>query len=118
MQNDVRDERVGVANRPVLQPQKLGIDDGAIVKKFVTESTALDEDQEEIRRLLLKARPPIGWNPTTFLTITKLNLPECGLSSLPTDLAKWLPNLSVLFCPKNNFEELPAVIGSCPSLQV
>ena len=77
-----------------------------------------NDENKDMKLLLQKASPPIDWNPSTFSNITKLNLPECGLSSLPANLGTWLPNLSILFCPKNKFEELPAVIGSCPNLQV
>lgn len=116
MQDDVRDERVDVANRLSSSPQrKIGIG-GGITKKSVTEP--LHDDDHDVRLLLEKASQPIHWNPATFVNIIKLNLPECGLSSLPTNLGKWLPNLSILFCPKNNFQELPSVIGSCPNLQV
>lgn len=50
--------------------------------------------------------------------LQKLNLPNCGLSTLPMNLPKLVPNLSIIFLPKNHFEELPAVIGSCTKLQV
>lgn len=118
MQDDIgRDERVDVAPQ-----QKMG--GGDIINKSEKSAAAplvTDNDNDEnndIRLLVQKASPPIDWNPSTFSNITKLNLPECGLSFLPANLGTWLPNLSILFCPKNKFEELPAVIGSCPNLQV
>ena len=117
MQDDVRDERVDVANFAHSPSRKTdGINEGAPNKKHATETN--EHDEREMRLLLQKASPPIDWNPSTFANITKLNLPDCGLSSLPASLGMWLPNLSILFCPKNMFEELPAVIGSCPKLQV
>lgn len=109
MQDDGKDGPVDVEilRRPS-SPKKSGI----------ASSYKMDEQEQEIRRLFQKASPPIEWSPTTFITITKLNLPGCGLSSLPSSLATHLPNLSILFCPKNNFQELPEVIGSCPKLQM
>jgi hypothetical protein len=59
-----------------------------------------------------------GLSRLDFGVLTTLNLPNCGLSSLPSCLPEILPNLSILFMPKNKFEELPSVIGSCPNLQV
>lgn len=108
MQDDGRDGRLDVKIRRPLSPQKEG----------TATSYKVDEREQEIRRVFQKASPPIEWNPTTFVTITHLNLPGCGLSSLPSSLATYLPNLSILFCPKNNFQELPEVIGSCPKLQM
>lgn len=113
MQNDLRDERVDVAP----PQQKIRIGGGGILKHDGA-APLVTNDEEEMKLLLQKNSPPIPWNPSTFSNITKLNLPDCGLSSLPPNLGTWLPNLSILFCPKNNFEELPAAIGSCPKLQV
>ena len=77
------------------------------------------EENDVIFQALLKlAQPPIDFNPLSLQHLTQLNLPNCGLSSLPSNLGTYLPNLSILFCPKNQFDELPAVIGSCPSLQM
>ena len=53
-----------------------------------------------------------------FSTLTQLNLPNCNLSSLPSELPELVPNLSILFCPNNRFEELPDVVGQCPNLQM
>lgn len=116
MQDDVgRDERVDVAPQ-----QKMS--GGADICKSAAAPLVTDNENgnknKDIQILLQKASPPIDWNPSTFSNITKLNLPECGLSCLPANLGTWLPNLSILFCPKNKFEELPAAIGSCPNLQV
>lgn len=84
----------------------------------MAEEYALEEDEVSIRELLSLAQPPIHFSPPTMQNLTQLNLPKCGLSSLPHDLGTLLPNLSILFCPANRFDELPAVIGSCPSLQM
>jgi hypothetical protein len=50
--------------------------------------------------------------------LTKLELANCGLTSLPEILPIIVPNLSILFCPKNNFSEMPAMIGNCKKLQM
>ena len=73
-------------------------------------------EDAEMLRLCELAQPPI--DPSMMDKVTKLNLPECGLTSLPANLGQAMPNLSILFCPKNNFDEVPVVIGSCPKLQV
>ena len=56
--------------------------------------------------------------PFQHYAIQKLDLFQCNLSSLPSSLPDVLPNLSILFCMKNNFTEMPAVIGQCPRLQM
>ena len=56
------------------------------------------------------------WYPLS--NVTKLNLPNCGLSELPSQLPTALPNLSILFVPQNNFCEVPSVIGQCLKLQM
>mmetsp|Transcript_12589 Transcript_12589/g.30477 ORF Transcript_12589/g.30477 Transcript_12589/m.30477 type:complete len:535 (+) Transcript_12589:155-1759(+) len=50
--------------------------------------------------------------------LTKLDLPNCNLTSLPESFHLAVPNLSILFCPKNKFSELPAEIGLCRKLQM
>jgi hypothetical protein len=72
--------------------------------------------QEEEQKWLLERTGLSTINDLTSLT--KLNLPNCGLSNLPVNLPALLPNLSILFAPKNHFEELPPVIGKCSKLQV
>jgi hypothetical protein len=72
---------------------------------------------EEIRRLLQLATVKIqGSLPVT--NITKLDLSNCNLSTLPAGLPEAVPNLSVLFLSKNRFREMPAVIGQCSKLQM
>jgi len=46
-----------------------------------------------------------------------LNLSNNALSSLPDDLHK-LSKLRIIFCSKNNFTELPEVLGLCPNLEM
>lgn len=79
---------------------------------------AFEENESTYQELMKLAHPPIEFSPPTLLQLTQLNLPNCGLESLPSNLGTFLPNLSILFCPANMFDELPAVIGSCPSLQM
>ena len=50
--------------------------------------------------------------------LTKLDLPNCGITSLPESFHLAVPNLSILFCPKNKFTEVPAEIGRCRNLQM
>jgi Leucine-rich repeat (LRR) protein len=76
----------------------------------------LEQDREEQEKFLLE-KSGLS-NVIALSTLTKLNLPGCNLSSLPSDLPRLVPNLSILFCPKNSFEELPALIGQCPKLQM
>lgn len=74
-------------------------------------------------------RPPILHTTTNNITqhlsasfstetITKLDLYNANLSSLPSNLPTYLPNLSILFCMKNQFTTVPEVIGKCPKLQM
>ena len=81
-------------------------------KKQKTDNGSLEKEQ----RWLLEKTGLSSVNDLTALT--KLNLPNCSLSSLPENLPELVPNLSILFAPKNKFKELPAVIGLCSKLQV
>jgi Leucine-rich repeat (LRR) protein len=91
-----------------------------IMKRKMSTTTTTPEEQEEeeqeqekwfLERTKLSTRHDLT-------CLTKLNLPNCGLSTLPSEMPKLLPNLSIIFLPKNDFEELPAVVGACPKLQV
>lgn len=53
-----------------------------------------------------------------LLSLTKVDLFNCGLSLLPSNLPEILPNLSVLFLTNNNFSILPEVVGRCSNLQM
>lgn len=80
-----------------------------------------DEDEKSFEEVMRMASPPVEISSmikTDLESLTKLNLPGCGLSSLPSNFQSQLPNLSILFCPNNHFKELPPVIGSCPRLQM
>lgn len=75
--------------------------------------------EEEIQREEKWLVEKCGLSVVQDLTaLTKLNLPDCCLSELPSNLASLVPNLSILFCPKNRFVELPPIIGECPNLQM
>lgn len=50
-------------------------------------------------------------------TLEILNLTGNRLSDLPADLPR-LAKLKILFCSSNEFDHLPAVLGSCPSLEM
>ena len=79
------------------------------------------QQTEEFLQLVLSTLSPSGIvqnHRTDLSALTKLNLPGCGLSSLPSSLPELCPNLSILFMPKNHMKELPSVIGKCPKLQV
>mmetsp|Transcript_18815 Transcript_18815/g.38549 ORF Transcript_18815/g.38549 Transcript_18815/m.38549 type:complete len:545 (+) Transcript_18815:67-1701(+) len=62
--------------------------------------------------------PTRGTFTNTLSTITKLDLPNCGLdeNSLPSSLASSLPTLKILFFFKNKFTKYPAVLGECENL--
>lgn len=76
----------------------------------------LEQDKEEHEKFLLE-KSGLS-NAIDLSTLTKLNLPRCNLSSLPSELPSLVPNLSILFCPNNRFEELPALVGQCSKLQM
>lgn len=60
----------------------------------------------------------LSTTPQDLSQLIKLELANCNLTSLPNDLPTLLPNLEILFCPKNRFVELPAVIGQCQRLRM
>jgi Leucine-rich repeat (LRR) protein len=76
----------------------------------------MEKDKEEYEKFLLEKSGLLS--VTDLNLLTTLNLPACNLSSLPGELPRIVPNLSILFCPKNQFKELPAIIGECPNLQM
>ena len=88
------------------------------IKKLKTAHEQNDDDEtgHEIRQLLVLSKTP-SIN-IDLSNITKLDLFQAGLNSLPTTLPKHLPNLSILFCMKNQFVEVPAVVGECKKLQM
>ena len=55
---------------------------------------------------------------TDLSSLTKLDIFNGGLSYLPESLADFLPNLKTMFLMKNNFKEVPAVVGSCKNLDM
>ena len=71
----------------------------------------------EVHQLLklLKTPPSTDFDLTCM---TKLDLFNCGLSTLPSCLPDALPNLSIAFLSNNQFTEIPAVIGACQNLQM
>ena len=79
------------------------------------------DEQEGIRSLLKLSRQAtpelLATNPP-YIHVTKLDLPGLGLSELPDGFETSFPNLSILFMPKNNFSEMPAVIGRMEKLQM
>lgn len=79
--------------------------------------TGTDEgSKNEVTQLITLSKTPDLIPP--FTSITKLDLFQANLSTLPTSLPEHLPNLSILFCMKNNFEVVPGIIGKCPKLQM
>lgn len=73
--------------------------------------------EEEIRALVCRARQSIA-DDVRWSDITKLDLSDCGISSLPDSFAILLSNLSVLFLSNNKFTEMPEIIGKCKNLQM
>jgi Leucine-rich repeat (LRR) protein len=76
----------------------------------------MEQEKDEQEQFLLEKSGLSTYSDLSLLT--QLNLPACNLSSLPSELPRIVPNLSILFCPKNQFKELPALIGECPKLQM
>lgn len=70
-----------------------------------------------VRRLLSLAKIKVA-HPAPFSNITKLDIFDCGISSLPDSFAEAFPELSILFLSKNKFKEMPKMIGDCPKLQM
>lgn len=59
-------------------------------------------------------------NTSAFTNLTKLDLFQANLdeSSFPPFLPKFLPNLKILFCMKNNFKTVPPIISAFPNLSM
>ncbi len=74
--------------------------------------------QEEQRQWLLEHIPSSPTTTVDLSSLTKLDLPNLGLTELPSSLPEICPSLSILFCPKNKFVEVPSVIGQCKHLQM
>jgi hypothetical protein len=82
---------------------------------------SVEDGDEEIRRLLQQGKVKItieGSVSLPLMNISKLDLSNCDLSTLPAGLPEAVPNLSILFLSKNRFREMPAVIGQCSKLQM
>ena len=80
----------------------------------INDESAVEEERRNVQLVLESS----GLGRVELSVLTKLDLPGCGLSALPSSLPELVPNLSILFMPQNNIKELPAVIGACPNLQV
>jgi len=81
-----------------------------------------DETKQDQQQQWLLEHVKIPSSPTPsaadLSALTKLDLPNLGLTELPTCLPRTCPSLSILFCPKNKFVEVPPIIGKCPELQM
>ena len=84
------------------------------------EQQQQQQQQQQRQRQWLLGHIKIPLIPTSFdlSALTKLDLPNLGLTELPSCLPEICPSLSILFCPKNEFVEVPPVIGKCPNLQM
>jgi serine/threonine protein kinase len=85
-----------------------------------TQKAASNNDNDSnscIRGLVRLARENIT-DDVLVHRIVKLDLSGQGLSSLPHGMDRALPNLSILFLSQNSFVQMPAIIGSLPSLQM
>lgn len=87
----------------------------------MTEPKAIPQQEEE-QKLWLLDHVKIPSSPTggdfSLSALTKLELANLGLTELPSCLPEICPSLSILFCPKNNFVEVPPLIGKCQHLQM
>ena len=83
---------------------------------FLLDPTQQEQQQHWLLEQLRRKTPS-----TTTKTVwqlahrTKLDLGQLGLTELPVCLPAICPNLRILFCPENNFVELPAVVGAAYS---
>ena len=84
-------------------------------KPSLEEATS---EEEQKKWLLDHIKVPSSPASLDLSALTKLDLPNLGLTELPSCLPDICPSLSILFCPKNNFVEVPPLIGKCPSLQM
>lgn len=97
----------------------LGIDPPFLAIMSVHKDNIVDEnfnqeDEQQVESIMRLT----GFAIADLAVLTKLDLPNCGMSSLPSSLPQLVPNLSILFLPKNRFLEMPAIVGACPNLQV
>mmetsp|Transcript_18352 Transcript_18352/g.42320 ORF Transcript_18352/g.42320 Transcript_18352/m.42320 type:complete len:471 (-) Transcript_18352:3509-4921(-) len=88
----------------------------------MTECFRDETKDEQQREWLLKNSPTLTMmakpSAADLSALTKLDLPNLGLTELPSCLPKICPSLSILFCPKNKFVEVPSLIGKCANLQM
>jgi hypothetical protein len=84
------------------------------------DSTVDGDEEIDVGRLLQLAKVKIVKieGSLSLTNISKLDLSNCNLSTLPAGLPEAVPNLSILFLSKNRFREMPAVIGQCSKLQM
>lgn len=92
-------------------------DDGATDQGQAKRQRSEKHHFEKVQQLLSLHKPPIDIIQDLSL-VTKLDLPGCNLSELPDELPDALPNISILFLSNNDFQEVPAIIGKCKTLQM
>ena len=93
-------------------------------KQKLEDEKELTEDLNQQRQWLFDTMLQISLNnnikqkEVDLSLLLKLDLPNCGIKTLPECLPKLCPNLSILFLSKNKFVEVPAIVGSCLKLQM
>ena len=84
---------------------------------FLLDPTQQEQQQQWLLEQLRRKNNTATTTTTVeqLANLTKLDLGQLGLTELPVCLPAICPNLRILFCPENNFVELPAVVGAAYS---
>ena len=78
----------------------------------------MNGEKEELEIFLKLAKIDFQGQQPPYESVTRIDIPNSGLFSLPNSLPEAFPNLSILFLSNNKFSEVPAVIGQCPKLEM
>lgn len=89
------------------------------VDKKDSEGQLAEGETITIPKILELAKiPPSVGSPPNYKHIIKMDLPNCGLTELPTEFPNTFPQLSILFLSNNKFKQMPKSIGDCPKLKM
>ena len=107
-----------------LNNNNINIDNTSNMTERVDESTEDDAtgSNDEINELLRRSTQYSNYdrlvNLPPYRNITILDLGNCSLAALPTQMPQVLPNINILFLSNNNFIEMPPIISEFTQLDM